>query len=368
MIFPAWLVRLRTGKFQKKEMEVVSRLNRLRRPCVRLNRVRTGFTLVELLVVIAIIGILVGLLLPAVQAAREAARRMSCSNNIRQLGLALHNYESAHRVIPPSRISVSTPVIFQQSWVSMILPYLEQTNVYSAYQHGQPWFAAVNDPLTTVKLPSMTCPSAPSDRDYPTQNLYTAITNGTRTSARPVWGYSDYGSINAVRNAAFVISGLPSLGTREVLGAMGRGPAGVRFAAITDGLSNTIIVAEGAGRPSMYVSGRKVMNPRTGNIAAGTPFVADGWGWADINGGFSIDGSNAQGLQNDTSGSGATTLVANGTCFMNCTNDSELYSFHNGGAQFLFADGSVQFLSQSINGATFVALLTRDRGDIPGEY
>ncbi len=136
----------------------------------------------------------------------------------------------------------------------------------------------------------MTCPSAPSDREYPTQNLYTAITNNTRTSARPIWGYSDYGSINAVRNSAFVAAGLASLGTREVLGAMARGPAGVKLAAITDGLSNTVIVAEGAGRPGIFVSGKKVMNPRTGNIAFGTPFTADGWGWADINGGFSIDG------------------------------------------------------------------------------
>ncbi len=70
----------------------------------------------------------------------------------------------------------------------------------------------------------------------------------------------------------------------KFLGAMARGPAGVKLAAITDGLSNTVIVAEGAGRPGIFVSGKKVMNPRTGNIAFGTPFTADGWGWADING------------------------------------------------------------------------------------
>lgn len=328
------------------------------------SRERSAFTLVELLVVIAIIGVLVGLLLPAVQAAREAARRMSCSNNIRQLGLAMHNYESTHRSLPPSRISLTTPRIFQQSWVSMILPYIEQGNVHAAYQHGLPWFDRVNDPLTTANLPTLTCPSAPTSRELPTAVLYRAITGNAR-SDQPRWGYADYGSINAVRNSAFVASGLPSLGAREVFGAMGRGPEGVKFSAITDGLSNTAIVAEGAGRPGIYISGKKVNNPRIGNIAQGTPYTADGWGWADINSGFSIDGSNANGNQNDTSSSGATTIV--GSCFMNCTNDSELYAFHNGGAQFLFGDGSVHFLSQNINGATFVAVMTRDRGDIVGD-
>lgn len=324
-----------------------------------------GFTLVELLVVIAIIGILVGLLLPAVQAAREAARRMQCSNNSKQLGLALLNYESTFRVLPPSRINLTTPRIFQQSWTAMILPYIEQGNVYSSYNMGTPWFAIVNDPLTKVTLPTMLCPSAPTSRDLPPANLYTAITSGTR-SDQPIWGFADYGSINAVRNAAFIAAGLPSLGTREVLGAMARGPNGVKVAEVTDGLSNTVLLAEGAGRPSMYVNGRKSINPRTDNIAAGTNVTADGWGWADINGGFSIDLSNTAGLQNGTSGSGNVTMVPNGTCFLSCTNDSELYAFHTGGGNFTFGDGSVRFLSSSTDLRTIIAVFTRSFGDIPG--
>ena len=123
-----------------------------------------------------------------------------------------------------------------------------------------------------------------------------------------------------------------------------------------------MVIGEGAGRPTMYVSGRRVVNPRTGNIAAGTNVTADGWGWADINGGFSVDGSNAQGLQNNTTSSGATTIVGN--CFMNCTNDSEFYAFHGSGAHYVVGDGSVQFISANIAGPAFVALCTRDLGDI----
>ena len=116
----------------------------------------------------------------------------------------------------------------------------------------------------------------------------------------------------------------------------------------------------------MYVSGKKSINPRAGNIAFGTNVTADGWGWADINGGFSIDLSNTRGLQNDTSGSGIVTLAANGTCFINCTNDSELYAFHTGGGNFTFGDGSVHFLSASTDLKTVIALFTRSNGDIPG--
>ena len=103
-----------------------------------------------------------------------------------------------------------------------------------------------------------------------------------------------------------------------------------------------------------------------GNVAFGTQYTADGWGWADINGGFSVDGANSAGVQNNTSGSGATTIV--GTCSMNCTNDSEMYSFHTGGVQTLLADGSVRFLSENIGGSTLVGLITLQGGEVPGEF
>ena len=150
------------------------------------------------------------------------------------------------------------------------------------------------------------------------------------------------------------------------MGGLGRGPGGTRIRDILDGTSNTMLIAEDAGRPSQYIGRRPDNNPRVGNVAVGTPYTADGWGWADINGGFSVDGANTAGLQNNTSSSGTTTIL--GTCSMNCTNDSEMYSFHIGGVQTLLGDASVRFLSENISGATLVGLITLRGGEVSGEF
>ncbi|MBS0260509.1 MAG: DUF1559 domain-containing protein [Planctomycetes bacterium] len=328
-----------------------------------------GFTLIELLVVIAIIAVLVSLLLPAVQQAREAARRSQCQNNLKQLGLALLNYESKFRCYPPSRINLSPPAVattYQQSWTVMVLAELDQGPMYNLYNANANWFDSVNYPVTTTKLPVFLCPSSPDQRDVPTPALYTAL--GV-TAGQPVFGYTDYGTLNAVRNAFLVTAGYASIApAKEVMGALDRGPA-IKVAQIVDGTSNTIMLGEDAGRPFQYISGKPGNNPRVGNVAFGTPFTADGWGWADINGGFSVDGADPDGQQSNTSSKGVITLPPMGArCAINCTNDSEMYSMHVGGAYSLFCDGSVHFLNSTISNATFVALATRNSRDIPGEY
>ncbi len=132
---------------------------------------RIAFTLVELLVVIAIIGILVGLLLPAVQAAREAARRMQCSNNLVQLGVALHNYEMAHRTLPPGTVDSKGPIVhlpigFHHSWIVQVLPMLDEAVVYKHLDHTQSIYAKANFPVRAHTIQTLLCPSDPSDGPY----------------------------------------------------------------------------------------------------------------------------------------------------------------------------------------------------------
>ena len=287
---------------------------------------RKAFTLIELLVVIAIIGILFALLLPAVQWARELARRTSCQNNLRQWGIAFHDYESATRILPAGFRNQSPKGTF----VSEILAYLERTDL--PYDRARDWDDPVNRAAIQAHLSLQQCPSAPANRvatDIP--GLFAAA--------------GDYTSTHGVNSGYCTLAGWPLYSPPDNNGVLV--DAVTTSASISDGLSQTFLLQEDAGRPELWRMGRRV----NGNSTNGA--------WADPDFEIALDGA-------DRGYVGGGQKM--GTCVINCTNDNEAYSFHRGGAFVLMADGSVHFIHESINIQTFAALTTRAAEDVVGEY
>ena len=349
--------------------------------------VRHGFTLVELLVVIAIIGILVGLLLPAVQAAREAARRMQCGNNIRQIGLALHNFESARQKLPPS--SVQSPAAAnlpsrdlaefvkvgttgalpadyaKQCFLTTVLAQLEQTNVLSAgpngYNQKLDWYDVGNRPASSSVIPTYLCPSNPLGERFLDTTLLGA---GDRTlyATGGDWkpALTDYMAVNRGNNRQVAWDNMTNAnpvypGATGVAGIL-QSNAFTRFAAITDGLTNTIMVAEAAARPGRFVSGKKI----EGYASSGGNAYMNG-PWAYSGNDIAVDGSNMTVVSGLPVASNITTTLGT-TCSVNCTNQGEIYAFHTGGAQVVMGDASVHFLSASVDLRTLQLLCARGDG------
>jgi prepilin-type N-terminal cleavage/methylation domain-containing protein/prepilin-type processing-associated H-X9-DG protein len=293
-------------------------------------KVRRGFTLIELLVVIAIIAVLIGLLVPAVQQVREAAARTQCMNNLKQIGLACHDYHDSYKAFPPSRTTGTVQAYPRQhSWSAMILPYIEQSNVSKIYNMTLDWNNPANYPAIQTQLLIFNCPSCPLGQR-----------SDTTIAAQPACG--DYSPINAIKNFVgincfgYVSKSITSPDDPRLVGALMRDRT-TRVTDIRDGTSNTILIAEDAGRPGFYIQGgvQGFLNP-----------VNKEGGWADPNQAFSIDGSNPDGS-------------IPGPCPLNCSNNSELYGFHLGGANVVMADGSVRGFSPSMNLCTLAALSTR---------
>ena len=310
-------------------------------------RPRPAFTLIELLVVIAIIAILIGLLLPAVQKVREAAARLSCQNNLKQFGLAMHNYAGTNRDQFPST-RVNTPSNKFQAWTVLALPYVEQDNVARQYDLTRRWDDNAGNPsnrqiaLTRLKL--FACPSAPDGRR--------AAVSGPTAGLN--LGPMDYLVLHQVRRRFYVGAGLAAPAT-DLPGALENGRP-TPIMGISDGTSNTILILEDAGRPNYILKGRD-----TGNVIPSN----EGFGWADPDTcSGSLDGSNpTTGVVNPSN-----VAAGAGNCVLNCGNDSEPYGFHSGGINVCMADGSVRFVSASIAPATFAALITRSNGDLPGDF
>jgi prepilin-type N-terminal cleavage/methylation domain-containing protein/prepilin-type processing-associated H-X9-DG protein len=325
----------------------------------RLRRIQ-AFTLIELLVVIAIIGVLVGLLLPAVQAAREAARRMQCSNRVKQIGLAFHNYHGAFNKLPRAWWLDTPPsaAFNGKPWTIAILPYLEQQALFEQLDHNTlpvDQLSPKSVKVIQTPLADFVCPSSPgnaSDRKY-RFNAAPAGLPFTATDIAPC----DFTPATGVRGlyAQHAYRANPPTareGALQVVSKAFGGSQDGNFAGIMDGLSHTILVGERTGGPTVY-SGRR-MDP----IATQNLIGLEGGGWGDLIGGEHwLQGSLQGGLSWPPLG---------GPCAINCTNARGFgyYSFHVGGAHFLFADGAVAFLTESIDAYEFAAHITRRGGEI----
>ncbi|HCO24398.1 MAG: prepilin-type cleavage/methylation domain-containing protein [Gimesia sp.] len=320
-----------------------------------------GFTLIELLVVIAIIAILIALLLPAVQQAREAARRSQCQNNLKQLGLALHNYHDTYSTFP-----IGSSYQYASSWLVAILPYLEENALYNKWtfvgaRGGQTSQAPTTtvDAFKNIVISGFQCPSS-------------TLESLSRDSVSPRFSTSSYVGISGAPTAAAPIS--TTVGARCIQGLYGvvcsNGAmppnSAIRSRDFTDGLSNTIIV----GEQSDFVtdsSGAKVD-------------IRNSWRW-----GFAM-GAGAAGYPGT---SNWTTTIANDSHnvttlrykvnFKTKTNDAGgsleygtnngVQSIHSGGAFVLLGDGGVKFLSESIDfNAILTPLAVRNDGLVLGEY
>jgi prepilin-type N-terminal cleavage/methylation domain-containing protein/prepilin-type processing-associated H-X9-DG protein len=348
-------------------------------------KVRRGFTLIELLVVIAIIAVLIGLLVPAVQKVREAANRMACTNNLKQLGLALHNYQDSFQAFPPGINGVAETGVFannlqfgRSTAFALVLPYLEQENVQRLWNVNEFWWHPQNMAVTELPIKLYYCPSNRTSGRIDHSGL------ARRVGPLPNPAATDYLLCKGANAAlcARVLYPTQARGTFDVNLA-------TRMADISDGTSNTFAIGEGTGSNPRFrarasftsttaginpdVPGQPVLIDQSWALASVNSSVQHGWGYlagsqfgvTAQRGGFTPPW--------DEPMNNPLVLAAvdnNRRCDNSdpalCDTISGFRSLHSGGCNFLFCDGSVRFVRETIPATTYRALSTIAGGEVVG--
>lgn len=284
---------------------------------------RTAFTLVELLVVIAIIGILVALLLPAIQAAREAARRTQCVNNLKQYGVALHNFHDAHKVVPPARWNGGSP-----SWLALLMPFMEGQNEFDLWNFEKPYKDPANQKAREVSLPGYFCPS---------------------------------------RRSAPMLSAEPFPGPNDVPGSVGdyAGCVGDHHDGEYDPTANGVIItSKGYGRPnwSSNLSFRHIIDGLSKTIFCGEKHVLEDRFGRNYGDSSIYNGGHIQPYMRITA---AGYPIAQGTETEGSQRGEWIFgSSHASVCQFAFCDGSVQSISKTIDEETLRRMGVRNDGEV----
>ena len=290
-----------------------------------------GFTLVELLVVIAIIGILIALLLPAVQAAREAARRMQCTNNLVQMGIALANYDAAHETLPPGVVNPEGPIRnipsgYHMSWLVQVLPYIEEQVTFRYVDFSVGAYDKKNDPVAGTEISIFVCPSDPgrSHGRYGSEGRWPASYAGCHHDVEA--------PIDADNHGVFFLN------------------SSIRSLDIPDGATHTIFVGEKQldADDLGWMSGTRSTLRNTGTMVNMTPVVKDAGGRF----GYEEEASDAGQAGQESEAAGGDLAVGGYS------------SYHPGGANFLLGDGSVRFISETVDKSVYEQMGHRDDGKL----